>query len=334
LVIRGDGGSKFALEILARAEFDALGWLDLDAFACFGIHAKAAFAMDDLERAEADQLHGFAFFEVRFDAHDDGVDGTLRVGLRAAEFFLDGFDKSDFVHGADLRFAGFGSSGNEGGFSPMGWKLSIAIAPAGEFPAGFWFDSRAGRGTVDKMRKPIFGVTDQFVQTIRRNIRTAPRIAPDAYIADDATVAANAEVGPEASVWHQAVLRGDVAPVVLGAQSNVQDGAVVHTADNLPAIIGQLVTVGHKAIVHACTVEDEVLVGMGAVILDGARVGTRSIIGANATVKQGMEIPPGSLVLGTPAKIVRVLSGVEQDEIKMWALRYVRLSREYLKLRG
>jgi carbonic anhydrase/acetyltransferase-like protein (isoleucine patch superfamily) len=216
----------------------------------------------------------------------------------------------------------------------MGWKLSIAIAPAGEFPAGFWFDSRAGRGTVDKMRKPIFGVTDQFVQTIRRNIRTAPRIAPDAYIADDATVAANAEVGPEASVWHQAVLRGDVAPVVLGAQSNVQDGAVVHTADNLPAIIGQLVTVGHKAIVHACTVEDEVLVGMGAVILDGARVGTRSIIGANATVKQGMEIPPGSLVLGTPAKIVRVLSGVEQDEIKMWALRYVRLSREYLKLRG
>jgi carbonic anhydrase/acetyltransferase-like protein (isoleucine patch superfamily) len=88
--------------------------------------------------------------------------------------------------------------------------------------------------------------------------------------------------------------------------------------------------VGHKAIVHACTVEDEVLVGMGAIVLDGARVGTRSIIGANATVKQGMEIPPGSLVLGTPAKVVRTLSEAEQDEIKMWALRYVRLSREYL----
>jgi carbonic anhydrase/acetyltransferase-like protein (isoleucine patch superfamily) len=142
------------------------------------------------------------------------------------------------------------------------------------------------------------------------------------------------EIAPEASVWHQAVLRGDVAHVVLGAQSNVQDGAVVHTADELPAIIGKLVTVGHKAIVHACTVEDEVLVGMGAIILDGAHIGTRSIIGANATVKQGMEVPPGSLVLGTPARIVRTLSEAEQDEIKMWALRYVRLSREYLAVRG
>jgi len=180
------------------------------------------------------------------------------------------------------------------------------------------------------MSRQTFGPMDKFVATIGKNIRTAPCIAPDAYIASDATVVANVEVGSEASVWHQAVLRGDVAPVVLGARSNVQDGAVVHVADELPAVIGELVTVGHKAIVHACTIEDEVLVGMGAIVLDGARIGTRSIIGANATVKQGMEIPPGSLVLGTPAKIVRTLSGPEQDEIKMWALRYVRLSREYL----
>jgi len=184
------------------------------------------------------------------------------------------------------------------------------------------------------MRNQTFGPMEKFAETIARNIRTAPRIAPDAYIAGDATVVANVEVGPEASVWHQAVLRGDVAHVVLGAQSNVQDGAVVHTADDLPALIGRLVTVGHKAIVHACTVEDEVLVGMGAIILDGARIGTRSIIGANATVKQGMEVPPGSLVLGTPAKVVRTLSSDEQEEIKMWALRYVRLSREYLSVRG
>jgi len=184
------------------------------------------------------------------------------------------------------------------------------------------------------MSKPTFGPMEKFAETIARNIRTAPRIAPDAYIADDATLVANVEVGPEASVWHQAVMRGDVARIVLGARSNVQDGAVVHTADDLPTIIGQLVTVGHKAIVHACTVEDEVLVGMGSIILDGAHIGTRSIIGANATVKQGMEVPPGSLVLGTPAKIVRTLSDAEQDEIKMWALRYVRLSREYLAVRG
>jgi carbonic anhydrase/acetyltransferase-like protein (isoleucine patch superfamily) len=184
------------------------------------------------------------------------------------------------------------------------------------------------------MSTPTFGPMEKFAETIARNIRTAPRIAQDAYIADDATVVANVEIGPEASVWHQAVLRGDVAHVVLGARSNVQDGAVVHTADDLPAIIGRLVTVGHKAIVHACTVEDEVLVGMGSIILDGAHIGTRSIIGANATVKQDMEVPPGSLVLGTPGKIVRTLSEAEQDEIKMWALRYVRLSREYLAVRG
>jgi carbonic anhydrase/acetyltransferase-like protein (isoleucine patch superfamily) len=184
------------------------------------------------------------------------------------------------------------------------------------------------------MSTPTFGPMEKFADTIARNIRTAPRIAQDAYIADDATVVANVEIGPEASVWHQAVLRGDVAHIVLGARSNVQDGAVVHTADDLPAIIGRLVTVGHKAIVHACTVEDEVLVGMGSIILDGAHIGTRSIIGANATVKQGMEVPPGSLVLGTPGKVVRTLSEAEQVEIKMWALRYVRLSREYLAVRG
>jgi len=184
------------------------------------------------------------------------------------------------------------------------------------------------------MSTPTFGPMEKFAETIARNIRTAPRIAADAYIADDATVVANVEIGPEASVWHQAVLRGDVAHIVLGARSNVQDGAVVHTADDLPAIIGRLVTVGHKAIVHACTVEDEVLVGMGSIILDGAHIGTRSIIGANATVKQGMEVPPGSLVLGTPGKVVRTLSEAEQVEIKMWALRYVRLSREYLAVRG
>lgn len=184
------------------------------------------------------------------------------------------------------------------------------------------------------MSSKEFHSMDRFEATIARNIRTAPRIAADAYIAADATIVADVQIGAEASVWHQAVLRGDVAPIILGAQSNVQDGAVVHVADDLPAVIGCRVTIGHKAIVHACEIADEVLVGMGAIILDGARVGTRSIIGANATVKQGMEIPPGSLVLGTPAKIVRTLSEAEQDEVKVWALRYVRLSREYLAARA
>lgn len=174
---------------------------------------------------------------------------------------------------------------------------------------------------------------EAFIDTIRRNVRMKPVIAADAYVAEDATVTGNVEIAAEASVWPRAVLRGDVAPIVLGRGSNVQDGAVVHVADNHPAVIGSLVTVGHKAVVHACRVEDEVLVGMGAIVLDGAVVGTRSIIGANATVRQGMEIPPGSLVVGTPAKIVRELSAEEQEGIKVWALRYVRLSREYLAVR-
>lgn len=180
------------------------------------------------------------------------------------------------------------------------------------------------------MQRPTFGPQEKFIETITRNVRVKPRIAPDAYIAADATVVANVEIGAEASVWHQAVLRGDVAHIVIGPQSNVQDGAVVHVADGRPALLGRLVTVGHKAIVHACEIADEVLVGMGAIVLDGARVGRHSIIGANATVKQGMDVPPGSLVLGTPAKIVRALSEEEQEGIKNWALRYVRLSREYL----
>ena len=184
------------------------------------------------------------------------------------------------------------------------------------------------------MNFETFGLTENFIATIQRNLRTAPRVAADAYVADDATVVANVEIGAEASVWHQAVLRGDVAEIVIGPQSNVQDGAVVHVADGLPSVLGRVVTVGHKAIIHACRIEDEVLVGMGAIVLDGVHVGARSIIGANATVKQGMVIPSGSLVLGTPAKIVRGLSAEEQDAVKMWALRYVRLSREYLAVRA
>ncbi len=180
------------------------------------------------------------------------------------------------------------------------------------------------------MQRPTFGSQEKFIETITRNIRVKPRVASDAYIAPDATVVANVEIGEEASVWHRTVLRGDVAHIVIGPQSNVQDGAVVHVADERPALLGRLVTVGHGAIVHACEIEDEVLVGMGAIVLDGARVGARSIIGANATVRQDMEIPPGSLVLGTPARIVRTLSEAEQEGIKIWALRYVRLSREYL----
>ena len=125
-------------------------------------------------------------------------------------------------------------------------------------------------------------------------------------------------------------MRGDIAPIAIGAHSNIQDGSVVHVADDLPAVVGEWVTVGHKAIVHACEIGDEVLVGMGAIILDGAKIGRRSIIGANATVTMLSQIPPGSLVLGSPAIIKRILSEEEQAGIRRWAERYVALSRLYL----
>jgi carbonic anhydrase/acetyltransferase-like protein (isoleucine patch superfamily) len=118
-------------------------------------------------------------------------------------------------------------------------------------------------------------------------------------------------------------LRGDINRIVVGHHSNIQDNAVLHLADELACIIGNWVTVGHSAVVHACTVGDEVLVGMGAVILDGAVIGKQSIIGAKALVTQGTKIPPGSLVLGAPAKVVRKLSKQERAGLKWWAQKYV-----------
>jgi carbonic anhydrase/acetyltransferase-like protein (isoleucine patch superfamily) len=130
-------------------------------------------------------------------------------------------------------------------------------------------------------------------------------------------------LGEYSSVWYNAVLRGDINRIVVGHHSNIQDNAVLHLADDFPCLIGNYVTVGHSAVIHACTVEDEVLVGMGAVILDGAVVGKQSIIGAKALVTQGTRIPPGSMVLGAPAKVVRALTRKERAGLKAWAKKYV-----------
>ncbi len=159
-----------------------------------------------------------------------------------------------------------------------------------------------------------------------------PRVHPSAFIAPSADVLGDVTVGEEASVWYQAVVRGDINRIVIGPRSNVQDGAVVHLADDYGAYIGELVTVGHKAIVHACTIRDEVLVGMGAIILDGAEIGERCIIGAGALVTGHTKIPPGSLVVGAPAKVRRALSLDEQAAVRTWADKYVAVSRHYLAL--
>jgi carbonic anhydrase/acetyltransferase-like protein (isoleucine patch superfamily) len=157
-----------------------------------------------------------------------------------------------------------------------------------------------------------------------------PDIHASAYIAASADVIGRVSLGEESSVWYHATLRGDINSIVIGPRSNIQDNAVIHLADDYGCQVGELVTVGHSAILHACTVEDETLIGMGAIVLDGAVIGARSIIGAGALVTGGTVIPPGSLVVGSPAKVIRTLSLDEQRNVKTWAEKYVRISREYL----
>ncbi len=156
-----------------------------------------------------------------------------------------------------------------------------------------------------------------------------PEIHPSAWVAPSADVLGAVTLEEKASVWFGTVLRADIQRIVIGPGSNIQDGSVVHLEREKGTSVGQYVTVGHKAILHACDVDDEVLVGMGAIVMDHVAIGAQSIIGAGALVTMGMEIPPGSLVLGSPAKVVRSLSGDERKAIKGWALKYTRILEEY-----
>jgi len=154
-------------------------------------------------------------------------------------------------------------------------------------------------------------------------LRKKPALGKSVYLAKTAVVLGDVTLGDHASVWYGAVLRGDINRIVVGECSNIQDNAVLHLADELPCLIGKWVTVGHSAVVHACTIGDECLVGMGAVVLDGAVIGAQSLIGAKALVTPETKIPPGSLVLGAPAKVVRALSPEERAKLKWWAQKYV-----------
>jgi carbonic anhydrase/acetyltransferase-like protein (isoleucine patch superfamily) len=164
---------------------------------------------------------------------------------------------------------------------------------------------------------------------IAARLKKGPTIHPSAWVVPGATVVGDVVLGEESSVWYGAVLRGDISRIIVGPRSNIQDNAVVHLDTGYPTTIGELVTVGHSAIVHACKIDNEVLVGMGAIILDDVEVGARSIIGANALVTLGMKIPPGSLVLGSPAKIRRQLSLDEQNDIARWAWSYVETAKHF-----
>jgi len=156
-----------------------------------------------------------------------------------------------------------------------------------------------------------------------------PRIHEEAYIAPTADVVGRVTIHKDASVWHGAVIRGDVNEVVIGERTNVQDLTVIHEADDYGVFIGSDVTIGHGAIVHACTIENNCLIGMGAIILDGAHIEENVIIGAGALVTGGKRIPRNSMVLGSPGKVVRSLTEEEIKELTDSALKYVRVSKEY-----
>jgi carbonic anhydrase/acetyltransferase-like protein (isoleucine patch superfamily) len=157
-----------------------------------------------------------------------------------------------------------------------------------------------------------------------------PRIHSSAYIDDSAQVIGDVEVGEESSVWMCVVIRGDVHRIRIGRRTNVQDGTVVHAMkDTHPTTIGDNVTIGHGAIVHGCIVENECLIGMGAILLNGAHVGTQSIVAAGTLLPEGVTIPPRSLVMGSPGKVKRLLTHAEVGEIQMYADRYVTYRLDY-----
>jgi carbonic anhydrase/acetyltransferase-like protein (isoleucine patch superfamily) len=165
---------------------------------------------------------------------------------------------------------------------------------------------------------------DKLLKQFQTFLHKKPTIGKKVYIAKGAIVFGDVTLGDHSSIWYNAVARGDINHIVVGHHTNIQDNSVVHLADDFPCIVGNYVTIGHSAIVHACTIGDEVLVGMGATILDGATIGDQCLIGANALVTADTKFPPGCLVLGSPAKVVRKLTSKERAKLKTWAEKYVR----------
>lgn len=155
------------------------------------------------------------------------------------------------------------------------------------------------------------------------------RIHPTAFVHDRAVVIGDVTLGPRVSVWPTAVLRGDSASIVVGADSNIQDGTIVHVDDGYPTVIGARVAIGHRAIVHGATIEDDCLIAMGAILLNGVRVGTGSIVGAGAVCTEGMVIPPNSLVLGVPARVVKETTPAMRDRIRGTVDAYLALQEEH-----
>ncbi|GGW62901.1 gamma carbonic anhydrase family protein [Streptomyces caelestis] len=156
-----------------------------------------------------------------------------------------------------------------------------------------------------------------------------PQVDPEAFVAPTASVIGGVTLGVGASVWYGAVLRGDVETISVGASSNVQDNCTLHADPGFPVTVGERVSIGHNAVVHGATVEDDCLIGMGATVLNGAVIGAGSLVAAQALVPQGMQVPPGSLVAGVPAKVKRPLTEEERQGITLNGTMYAELAKAH-----
>jgi carbonic anhydrase/acetyltransferase-like protein (isoleucine patch superfamily) len=170
---------------------------------------------------------------------------------------------------------------------------------------------------------------------LRGHAGKKPVLGAGVFVAENAAIIGDVVIGDESSIWYATTVRGDVMPIRIGARTSIQDNTVIHvTSDFCGTEIGDDCTIGHSAIIHACTVESFCLIGMGSILLDGARIGTGSLVGAGALVTPGTNIPPGSLVIGSPAKVKRPLNDKEREQIRYGAAHYVELARAYLAGEG
>ena len=157
----------------------------------------------------------------------------------------------------------------------------------------------------------------------------APRAADTAWVADSAQVIGNVELAEDCSVWFGVVIRGDTELIQIGKGTNIQDACVLHADFGKPLAIGDNVTVGHRVMLHGCTIGDNSLIGIGAVVLNGARIGKGCLVGAGSLVTEGKEFPDGSMIMGSPAKVVRMLTPEQQEGLRMSAVNYVLNARRF-----
>lgn len=157
----------------------------------------------------------------------------------------------------------------------------------------------------------------------------APRVAASAWVADNAQVLGDVIIGEGASVWFGVTVRGDTDTITIGAGSNVQDGSVLHADEGVPLTIGSNVTVGHQVMLHGCTIGDESLIGIGAIVLNGAKIGRNCLVGAGALVTEGKAFPDGSMILGSPARVVKSLSPEQIEGLRRSAQHYTQNAERY-----